>query len=435
MNIIEKELEKIDKAQLCRKRVLLMGRIEHVKEMTKWLEGQNIPVEAVLDNDEKKQGLFVGAIPILAPEQVLLPFQEDIFILIYSPKYWEDMCGQFLSYGYHEGEHIYVLDKPGLEKNIKLVTDGWRIYRGLQKRYGKDVKVFLANCPLGDYYLLGLYFHQYCKENKVNNYVVVGESKGIEKLSPMLHIQPVQAITTEESNALIRSWIFLGAGVVNIKPLTLWQGAFRFNPCQSRQTDRFSFMETFTKMIYGLKIPVPEYPDLFIDSDKVETFFEENGLEDQKTVLISPFSYSLQTLPVQFWVGLAAALKENGYMVAVNVGEERERNFIPDTVELNMDFLNTMGVMERAGMVIGMRSGFFDITARARCRRIVLYPPPAKGRVSWNSTDIGFCSLKRMGLCGDAYEWEVIDLEETHKRILDILLNRREENVYKTMGG
>lgn len=418
MGIIEQELQKADDEQLYMKKILLMGRIEHVKEMADWLQKRDMLVEAILDNDRKKQGLSVNGVPILAPEQVLLPFREDVFILIYSPKYWEDMCGQFFSYGYREGKHIHVLDRPGREKNIGRVKEGIQLYYKLQTQYGKDTSIFLANCPLGDYYLLGLYFHQYCVKNQIDHYVMIGESRGIDKLSAALGIKYTQTITTDESNALIRAWIFLGEDLIHIKPLTLWQGAFRFNPCQVRQRDQFSFMDTFTKMIYGLDLPVPKYPDFCTDMDKVQEFFKINNLRPQKTVLLSPFSYSLQPLPEKFWIALTADLKECGYTVVVNVGEEREHNFIADTTTLHADFFNTIGVMEYGGTVIGMRSGFFDITARAKCRRFVLYPASVKEQTTWNSTNIRFCSLKRMGLCEDAREWEVTDMEEIRRKIL-----------------
>lgn len=418
---IEKELRKM-KPERCRgRKILLMGRIEHVCLISVWLQEKGLEVEAILDNDRKKQGLRAGGLPIVAPGQALQPFREDLFIIIYSPKYWEDMQEQLAEYGYAGDAVVYVLEKPDLCKNIRAVKSGYALYRRLQREYGEDVQVFLANCPLGDFYLLGLYFYQYCEERGIKNYVVVGMSRGIEKLSILFSLQSVRRLTSEESNALIRAWIFLGERKICLKPLTIWQGPFRFNPCQIRQRMEFSFLDTFTKMIYCLDHPVPRYPDRPDDRGALEEVFRQNGLEPGRTAILSPFAYSLQPLPSEFWIGLARLLKGKGYSVAVNVGEERERNFIEDSVTLHLDFLEVMAAMEMAGMVIGMRSGFFDITARAKCRRIVLYPPAVPGHAAWNSTDIGFCSLKKMGLCGDAYEWEVEEPKEVYRKILSML--------------
>jgi len=421
MVIDEKELQLLDINPALHQKIFLMGRIEHICQIADWLRTQGLLVKAILDNDPAKQGTYAGGLPIVSPRQALLPFQKDVFVIIYSPKYWEDMCAQLAEYGYREGRYVHVLDRPSLHKNIRLVKEGFAVYRKLQREYGEDVFVFLANCPLGDYYLLGLYFRQYCEEHRIKNYLIAGMSRGIETLSPWFGFHAVRRLSGEESGALIRAWMFLGSEVIRMKPLTIWQGAFRFNPCQTRQKDGFSFLDTFTSMIYALENPIPWYPPSAADGAAMETLFREKGLRPRRTVIFSPFAYSMRTLPSGFWVGLAEALEARGYTVAVNVGEERERNFIPDTVTLRLEFPEMMSAMELAGTVVGMRSGFFDITARARCRRIVLYPPSVAESVVWNSTNIEFCGLKRMGLCGDAYEWTAEDPEEIQKRILAIL--------------
>ena len=420
MDMIDKELRKLEIEKLKGKKIFLMGRIEHVRQIMEWLRERGLWIEKILDNDKKKQGVSVDGVLIAAPEQALQPYREDIYVIIYSPKYWEGMRNQLIGYGCLE-DNIHILDKPDLEKNMDLVKKGYAVYRGIQREYGRDVHVFLANCPLGDYYLLGLYFHQYGEEKTIRNYVIVGISQGIEKLSALLRIRAAKRLTGEESNALMRAWMFLGEDEIRLKPLTIWQGAFRFNACQTRQKKGFSFLDTFTKMIYSLENPVPCYPETQADRAPVEIFFKENNLEPGRTVILSPFAYSMQPLPVEFWTELSSLLKEKGYAVAVNVGEEREHNFIRDSVTLRLRFAEVMVAMELAGTVIGMRSGFFDITARAKCRRIVLYPPAVQDSVEWNSTDIGFCSLKRMGLCSDAYEWETGGKQELIGRILSIL--------------
>ena len=358
-------------------------------------------------------------IKICCPQDVLCPYDDNILILIYSPKYWEDMLNQFVQMGYKDKKHIVVLDRPSEKKNRYLVGVGWRFYCSIQRNYGKDVQFFLANCPLGDYYLLGIYLKQYCEKNGINKYIVLGESAGLEKLSSMLGVENTLRITTEQSNALIRAWIFLGEGKIHMKPLTIWQGAFRFNSCLTRQKENFTFMDTFHKMIFGLPDAIlPRHPEMSYDKALVKQIFEREALIPHRTILIAPFSYSLQTLSQEFWKKLVEELQKLGYSVAVNVGEKRESNFLPDTVTLSLDFQTIVGVMEYAGTVIGMRSGFFDITSQAKCRRIVIYPKAVGQNVPWNSTDINFCSLASMGLCSDAIELEATDENEVLEEIL-----------------
>ena len=418
MESLNKEVQRIAEMNLEERRIMVIGRMEHVRNIIQSLKPKH-NVEYVLDNDLNKQGKIIDGIPIDAPQNILSPFDERIFILIYSPKYWEEMVIQFESYGYIEGRHIYVIDRPSVEYNKKKIKQGIRIYKGFQREYGRNVQVFLANCPLGDYYLLSLHFEEYLKNKKVTNYVITGTSCGIEKLSYLMGKGRNKSISPEESDALAMAWKFLGDKCINITPLTIWQGAFRFNPCVVRQMESFTFMDTFKKMIYAL--PSGIKPRFMPPSNSKSYFLEDNGLHMGKTVLLVPFAYSIQTLSNDFWCKLAGYIRGRGYDVVVNIGDEREHNFIPNTFSASVGFMEILSVMEMAGTVIGIRSGFFDITCKAKCKRIILYPPREEKNVVWNRTDLAFCSLKSMELCDTAIELEIENEDYLLQKIQDVL--------------
>ncbi len=396
----------------------VMGRLEHVRLIIKWLRERGIEPAYIFDNDRNKHGTHSDGVRIKAPSVQYSGDGGRLKVVIYSPKYWEEMTEQLIKLGYTDREEILVIDRPSPEGNLELTKKGMDFYSKLKNRYGEDVQLFLANCPLGDYYLLGLYFNEYLKRNDIRNYVLLGESAGIEKLSGWFRIKPALRITPDESNALIRAFVFCG-DKIKLKPLTIWQGAFRHNPCVARQKEGFSFMDTFRSMIYNLPPETePEYPERVHNIKKVQDIFISGGLKPGKTVLISPFSYSLPSMDEGFWNALADRIREAGYSVAVNLGEEREENMIKGALPVSLDFMEIMDFMEYAGTVIGMRSGFFDITSPADCSRIILYPKKL-GMVQWNSNDIGFCSLRSMGLRNDATEIEVSgNNAETIDRIL-----------------
>lgn len=419
MDLIKKELEKLNIDLLNGRHIMLAGRMEHVLIMKNELEKQGFQVSRILDNDHKKQGIVIDHVLVEAPEDVLLPFNPKIVILIYSPKYWEEMMLQFESLGYQEEKQVFVLDRPSEKKNKQLVVKGYKLYCRLKKKFGNHSVFLLANCPLGDFYLLSLYLTQYIKEHEIGNYVVIGESGGIEKLASDFGIQNTQRLTTEESNQLIRTWIFLGENRVKIKPLTIWQGGFRFNPCLCRQKKGFTFMDTFSQFIFGLgKNAQPSFPQKKVYGI-AEDFFKKHNLKRGKTIILSPYAYSLQSFSQDFWIELSYQLKKLEYTVAVNVDDSREYNCIPDTTTIQLPLLQMIDALELAGLVIGIRSGFFDITSQAVCRRIVLYPASVKNsRVTWNSTDINFCSLKSMGLCNDAVEIEAAEESDLIDRLI-----------------
>lgn len=418
MESLDKEVQKITEMSLEERRIMVIGRMEHVKNIIQSLKPK-YSIERILDNDLNKQGKIMDGVSVCAPPNVLVPFDERIFIIIYSPKYWEELEEQFKSYGYTEDRHIYVIDRPSKEHNKNIIKQGVRIYKQFQQEFGKNVQVFLANCPLGDYYLLSLHFEGYLRKWNITNYVITGTSRGIEKLSYLMGEKRNRLISQEESDALAMAWRFLGNKCIHVKPLTIWQGSFRFNPCVVRQMESFTFMDTFKKMIFAL--PPGAEPSLSERGSYKSLFFEDNGLQLGKTVLLIPFAYSIQTLTNDFWCRLADYLKDKGYDVLVNIGDQREYNFIPNTLSVSLDFKEILSVMEMAGTVIGIRSGFFDITCRAKCKRIIMYHPRKEKNVVWNRTDIAFSGLNNMGLCDTAIELEIENEDYLLRKIQDIL--------------
>ena len=398
------------------KKIILMGRMEHLRIINEIILSMGEKVWRIWDNDNNKQGGAMGNILIEAPCSGLLA----AFIIIYSPKHWQAMYDQVLSLGYDKTS-VFVLDRPSFERNRRMLAKGFEVYKKVCDVYGADARVFLTSGPLGDYYLLGLFFHEYCRVNGIKNCVIAGDSKGIGRLSEFLELSPACELSPYDTAALGELWKFAD-GNINIKPLTLWQGDFRFNPCVVRQLPKFTFMDTFRSMIFNLPMNTkPRYPKWKYNFEMGKKLFAERNLQRDKTVLLVPFAYSMVSMPREFWQRLSAMLQNKGYTVLTNTFGENEKNFIDNAFDLSLDFPDTMDFMQYGATVMGIRCGFFDITSQAECKRIVLYPPKSSGNISWQRTDIDFCGLKVMGLCDDAYEWEVKNVDEIMKKILSIL--------------
>lgn len=416
--IYEEEIKYIVEGKAKGKSIVLMGRSEHLEVIGKVIDLAGEKIFCIWDNDTSKQGGELAGVPIEAPRGNV----SSLFVIIYSPRHWEVMQSQLFSLGYGESE-VYVLDKPTYARNSQMVLRGSELYETFCREYGEGVQVFLASGPLGDYYLLGLFFHNYCQLHNIENYVIVGDSKGIGRISSFLGMYPVQMISAYDTASLAELWKFVGRdGGIKIKPLTIWQGDFRFNACILRQSQGFSFIDTVRYMIYALPEGTrPCYPKWKYSSRQAEKIFRKNHLPRERTVLLVPFSYSLASLPRPFWQELALLLIERGFAVAINAVGEGEKNFIKGSTTLSLSFQDVMNVMEHGATVIGIRCGFFDITSQASCKRIVLYPPKSLGKINWQKTNLEFCGLKTMGLCEDAYEWEIENTELLKRRILSVL--------------
>ena len=382
-----------------RGRIFLIGRLEDVGGVVEWLREHGCEPVGILDNDSVKWGRSFMGLGIFSPKKVLLPYDESIRIIVHSPKYWAEIVQQFSGYGYEEGQHIFVLDRPSSERNWQVARAGMALYKELRNKYGAR-RIFLADGPLGDYYLLGLYFGAYCRRENISSYLMAGASKGLRKLSPYFGIEPVVPLTQEQSDSLIQAWIFFGEDVLELYPLTRWQGKFRFNPSLLRLSCHCTFMDTFRHFAFGLSAgTLPSHPEWHGDGKFVADYFKARDVKSNQGVLLAPFAYSAQILPWSFWQELALLLRGKGYRVFVNAAGSEEQVGIDGVSILRLDFPETILAMEYLGWVIGTRSGFFDVTCRARCSRIVYYPPKTPGLVPWHHPDIDFCGLERMGLC------------------------------------
>ncbi len=406
-----KELKYLNrKYGLAGKELAAIGRVEHIQNLMDMLRALGLHLSAIVDNDTKKEGLAVNGIMVYKPEKYLQPRKENVFILIYSPKYWQDISEQFRNLGYVEKKQFVVLNKPSARLALSMVRKGDRIYRGICREYGSDVQALVVRGPVGDFYLLALFLEAYLKKEKITNYVLAGDSKGFTKIADLFQIGNDRIVFLEEkeTDCLIQAYIFGGFKQYHLHLLTIWQ-KLSFNPCLVKYRDGFTFMDTIRTFTYGLPADTQPSRPLFDALDKgLAELCAEMGMERGKTVVLSPYAYSLQSLPMHFWQQLADRLAERGYTVCVNVDVKKEKCELQNVIPVGFTFRQSAAVLAYAGYLIGIRSGFMDITSNAACKKIVLYPQYIKEAVAnqWHRTDLEFCGLVNMGLCDDAVELE-----------------------------
>lgn len=419
MITINKELSKINKEVLCGKDITLMGRLEHVETMIEFLKSIGIKPAAIWDNNVGKQGCVVSDVRIQAPA---LKKSEKNLIIIYSPRHWESMRNQLVDLGYADYEEIIVLCRPSMERAIEMASMGENVLEQLDCEFGCDTHYFLLNCPLGDFYLLGLYLKRYCQIKEIDKYAVIGNSLGIEKLSEWFGINNRRRLDEETSAALVQLWKLVGEEESRIQPLTVWQGDFRHNPCITRQIKGMTFMDTFRHYVFSLSDKEkPQYPEVLASYKLTEKEIKQLGIEDGNTVVLVPYSYSIHTLQDEFWQRLVDELVKMGYKVVVNEGEDREKKVFKNASSIRIGFQHMNQILEYAGNVVGIRCGFFDITSQAKCNRVVLYYDKTFQNVKWNRTDMEFCSLNAMGLTEKVQELIIEEFDVTIENIVACL--------------
>ena len=152
-----------------------------------------------------------------------------------------------------------------------------------------------------------------------------------------------------------------------------------------------------------------KHPVFKYDEKKCTELFDINHLQRGKTVILSPYAYSIGQKPPQFfWLELERILYSKGYTVAVNINPLSEMNFFKQAPTLQFSIMESVKYLEFAGGFVGMRSGFCDVTSSALCNKAILYPKRIAGPIDYENhrSDIDFGGLKNMGLCPKAYELE-----------------------------
>ena len=228
---MQETLEKLYNAgTFSNKYVVIFGSNEPAEKMASWLLSHGICVEAMADNNRKKQGTSCMGIPVDSPGNILGNFRENAIILIAS-KYYNEMAQQLVAMGYKEEKHIFkivdmakgstysVTEETFAEKE-KEISKGWDIYKKIRRKYGNETRVFICPYPaLGDVYLAGMYLEKYCTKNNISSYAVTVTSSACMQVLSMFKIKQAEKLAKEESDLMVQSLVFAGLKECNAEIL------------------------------------------------------------------------------------------------------------------------------------------------------------------------------------------------------------------------
>lgn len=416
MGTAEKKIRRLSR-KLHNKKIYAMGSQNNIQYVQELLDQWDLHIEAILDNNEKKCGDMKGEFDTWLPETKLRPYDEEAVILIYSPGYWVAMRQQLEDMGYREGRQVFVINPKIKNQSVTLqviqgmkqILEGEKIYRRLRKHCGDNFEIIVLRGATGDVYLNGIFLADYLERNRIRDYIITGDSKGLRKIMQFFPVRQERVIplNQEETTSLLRFGIFKGYEETHIKNVFLWRRSLKFNRCRIRLSDRFNFMDTYRYLIYHTSEDFCGITPRFESSVDIRQLLKEKGLPEGKTVVISPIAYSVENMPLWFWKKLDEELKKRGYTTCANLSPGREEGMYDFFTPVFVPFDASVELLERCGYFIALRSGFCDIVSSARCKKIVLYPSD-KRKVddAVHRCDLLFSGLNNMGLCNDAIEYE-----------------------------
>lgn len=118
----------------------------------------------------------------------------------------------------------------------------------------------------------------------------------------------------------------------------------------------------------GLIMNLPSDAKLEKISLKSETR-QKKGKENEAVIM--PYARTARMLPDSFWEDTAGRLKEKGYFVYTNIGNEKEK-VVPGTKALRKSLMETALFCEKCSVVIALRSGICDLLGFTETNLVVL---------------------------------------------------------------
>lgn len=386
--------------------IVIFGCTPYAKDVKRAVENCGLTVGLIVDNSRQKGRESMG-VPVVLPEEGLLPYDDKNLIIICS-KFYQEMIGQVKEYGYLEKNILNILvdECDALDIDIDSeferakgdVIEGYKLYLEICSKYGEFDKMFLCPYPgTGDIYMACSLLENYLLRENIKTYIFVVIGSTCKRVADLFGVMNIEVIDSSKMQSLLNAWTFLGDRM-NIKPLLYWNWRTK-KFMRSERRMEISFSECFQFDVFenaGI-MPVRHFrPDC--DNEWTEKVFKEMNLKKGKTVVLAPYAGSfIPDMTADDWKDIADTLKSKGYTVCTNSSGDAEP-VISGTVPIFFMYDRAISFLEYAGGFIAFRSGLCDVVSQAKCKMIIFYDN------NYSAANLGFFSLKKMGLREDVEE-------------------------------
>lgn len=380
--------------------IVIFGCTPYTREIKKAVESCDHKVSFIIDNSSEKLGKSMG-IPIVLPEECLLPYDDKNLIIICS-KFYQEMIGQVNDYGYFDENILNILvDECNVwniningefERAKKEVIDGYKLYLNICSKYDDFDKMFLCPYPgTGDIYMACSLLEDYLLRENIKNYVFVVVGNNCKRVADLFDVMNIEVIDNANMQLLLKSWTFLG-NKMDIKPLLYWNWRTKKFMRSDSQVE-ISFSESFQFDVFENEriMPIRHFKPVY-DSVWIEKVFMERNLRKGKTVVLAPYAGSfVSDMTIGDWKSIADLLKNKGYTVCTNSSGYKEP-VIPGTIPVFFAYDRAINFLEYAGGFIAFRSGLCDVVSQAKCKMVIFYDN------NYSAANLDYFSLKKMGL-------------------------------------
>lgn len=380
-------------------RYLLFGVMKTTKALLNRLVNFNIV--GFVDNNSELSGSIEEGLQVCSPEEIKSNWGEDIKIIV-SSKYTHEMAKQLMELGFELDRNIriaYAVYKKniaesfGINETVEKIQRGQEIYERIRRDHKDETIIHLPYTGTGDAFFFGLYFSDIKKLHGIDHYVILSASSVCDRVLQLFGETSV-IVNRSESEDLIAYTRLKGFRQTNYIVM---------NDCidqdiviRLRGWKGLNFHHLFRTVVFRA--------DRIADGSNVkkkssDDIFVKNGLRKGKTVLISPYATTVESLSQPTWQRMVDTLKSKGFDVCTNVAGKEEP--IPGSIPLNIPFDQVIDFVEQAGFFIGIRSGLCDIIAFAKANKTIFYPTWTDRTSELRNHNYRYYSFRKMGLCTD----------------------------------
>lgn len=362
----------LERGLLQDKRIFIFGHCNASEELAEYLMEKGLPVQAILDNSESKQGGCWRHIPIVLPQAVLTSDDESSVVLI-AAKAYASMKQQLKRFGFKGAVYRvvdyntfaeYSLEQEVYEQKLQRVERGSTLLCKIRKAYPHE---FLVICPykaLGDVYLAMSYLPYYLQKHCVRQYAVLAVGDVCGRIVQMFGHDKKVIFTQKEMDELVQAVLYTeeeNALIVHHdRPYTN-------NMTTLIDAAGLKFEDMYRYGIYGLSGKEEKMrPERLMD------FAGKEMVEQGNCIILAPYAKSVVSLPGSFWEARVAEYQDRGLQVLTNVvGEEAP---IAGSQGIQIPIEELVYAVEYAGHFAGIRSGLCEVVDTANCRKKVFFP-------------------------------------------------------------
>ena len=332
---------------------------------------------------------------------------------------WKQMIKYI--HGKLKATHVYRI-KETFQKNI---LPGYEVYSRMLEKFGDDSWLEVGALGTGNIYICGLYYNTYIKQKEREHTAVY--------LLPEKNCYEVACLFPVDSGRMSE---INGMEYLNLITLQRFAGDKKirmdylyYHNLSAQYTGYLTWLEglhgwnmrnIYDAVFFGGQGYARLISPCFLTySQEVDELFERTGMREGRTVVLSPFAGTMRTLPVWFWKKLVTMFKKKGFDVCTNCAGRGEVP-VEGSESVYVSYMSLRLFVERAGYIIGLRSGLLDIIESAQCKKVALYTYGPQKRGIDGISGLGSFSLNAMFGRNDFLELEatLTNLDEIMDRIL-----------------